>query len=134
MLKFSKIHNKNDLVSILKNNNINHQFVSFINADGDQDFVYMINYDEDLYGEDVVGGFISYNKDKRWTREEIEEFKKDMCLYEPFDDGVLYEIDVYQYQDFVKYPITNVEFLTERQLLLRLIQLKNKSFYDNLIK
>lgn len=108
--------------------------MSFINADGDQDFVYMINYDEDLYGEDVVGGFISYNKDKRWTREEIEEFKKDMRLYEPFDDGVLYEIDVYQYQDFVKYPITNVEFLTERQLLLRLIQLKNKSFYDNLIK
>ncbi|MDY4127746.1 hypothetical protein [Peptostreptococcus porci] len=48
----------------------------------------MINYDEDLYGKDVVGGFISYNKDKRWTREEIEEFKKDMCLYEPFDDGV----------------------------------------------
>lgn len=73
MLKFSKIHNKNDLVSILKNNNINHQFVSFINADGDQDFVYMINYDEDLYGEDVVGGFISYNKDKKLTREEIEE-------------------------------------------------------------
>ena len=135
MLRFSRINNKNELVDIFKKNNIDYQFISFINANGKQDFVYMVKYDKDFYGEDVVGGYIAYNKDKTWTREEIEESKIEMCLHEPFNDGVLYEIDVYPiYKDFVEYPITNVEFIEERELLIRLIQLENKSFYDNLIK
>ena len=134
-MKFQIINNKNDLVKILKENNINYQYISFINAKNQQDFVYMVKYDKDFYGEDVVGGYMSYNKDKTWTREEIEETKNEMCLYEPFNDGVLYEIDVYPiFKDFVEYPITNVEFLNEEELLIRLFQIKNRSFYDNFVK
>ena len=134
-MKFQIINNKNDLVKILKENNVDYQYISFINAKNQQDFVYMVKYDKDFYGEDVVGGYISYNKDKTWTREEIEESKIEMCLHEPFNDGVLYEIDVYPiYKDFVEYPITNVEFLNEEELLIKLIHIQNKSFYDNLIK
>lgn len=134
-MKFQIINNKNDLVKILKENNVDYQYISFINAKNQQDFVYMVKYDKDFYGEDVVGGYIAYNKDKTWTREEIEESKIEMCLHEPFNDGVLYEIDVYPiYKDFVEYPITNVEFLNEEELLIKLIHIQNKSFYDNLIK
>ena len=134
-MKFQIINNKNDLVKILKENNINYQYISFINAKNQQDFVYMVKYDKDFYGEDVVGGYIAYNKDKTLPRNEVERAKDELCLHEPLNDGILYEVDVYPiFKDFVEYPITNVEFLNEEELLIRLLQIKNRSFYDNFVK
>lgn len=135
MLKFKKINSKKELVNILRERSINYQYISFINSKGNQDYVYMVKHDDVFYSENVVGGFISYNKDKKMSRKDIEENKKDMGLYEPFNDGVLYELDVYPiFKDFVEYPITNVEFLNEEDLLIRVCKAEIKSFYDNLIK
>lgn len=130
-----KIECKEDLQKILIDKKIDRQFISFIDKDNKQDFVYMVRYEKDWYGEDVCSSYISYNKDKTLSRKEIDSMKKEMGLYEPFNDGILYEVDAYPiYQDFVKYPITNVEFIDEEELVKRLVKLNQRSFYDSLIK
>lgn len=133
--KFSKINNKNDLIKILNENEMDCQYISFIDVNGKQDFVYMMKHDEGFYSEHIIDGYVSYNKDKIIPREEIEILKNEMWLYEPFNDGVLYELEVYSvFEDFVKYPISNIEFLSENEVLLRTIQSNKRSFYDKFTK
>ena len=135
MEKFSKINNKNDLIKILNENEMDCQYISFIDVNGKQDFVYMMKHDERFYSEHIIDGYVSYNKDKIIPREEIEILKNEMWLYEPFNDGVLYELEVYPvFEDFVKYPISNIEFLSENEVLLRTIQSNKRSFYDKFTK
>lgn len=135
MEKFSKINNKNDLIKILNENEMDCQYISFIDVNGKQDFVYMMKHDEGFYSEHIIDGYVSYNKDKKMSKTKIEISKSVMWLYEPFNDGVLYELEVYPaFKDFVKYPISNIEFLSENEVLLRTIQSNKRSFYDKFTK
>lgn len=129
-----EIYNKQILELILKTRGIDHQFISFINNEGMQDYAYMVYIDK-YYSQDVCGGYISYNKDKSMTRVQIDQIKKEMGFIEPFEDGVLYEVDAYPiYQDFIKFPIRNVEFITEEELCKKLVMGVDRSFYDYLMK
>ena len=133
--KFSKINNKNDLIKILNENEMDCQYISFIDVNGKQDFVYMMKHDEGFYSEHIIDGYVSYNKDKKMSKTKIEISKSEMWLYEPFNDGVLYELEVYPvFEDFVKYPISNIEFLSEKEVLVRTIQSNKRSFYDSFTK
>lgn len=132
-MTFDKLETKEDLVKILKEKGIDMQFISFIDKDNKHDFVYMVNYG-DFYGEDACDSYIAYNEKKTLSKEEILEAKEEQGFFEPFNDGVLYEVMAYPvFRDFVQYPITNVKFLTEEELIKELVKLKRKSFYNSLM-
>ena len=87
------------------------------------------------YYYSICEGYISYNEARCLTREKIEEMKKMDFLIEPFGDGVLYEIDTYPISNSsIEYPIADVEFLTEEDVLKDIINLENNSLLNILLK
>ena len=131
------IKDKKFLELILKTNNIDYQYIAFIDADGKQDYAYMIydfNNGRHFYQEDCCGGFIEYNKDKSYTKEEIEYGKQYMGFYELYNDGRLFELDVFPtFRDFIKFPITNVKFVNEESVLRDMVEKRYASLYNGFI-
>lgn len=55
-------------------------------------------------------------------------------MREPFNDEVLYEVDTYpMFEDCIEYPIREVAFLTEDEMLKELVKLDNNSILNTFI-
>lgn len=128
-----KICSKAEFESILNKENVLCQFVSFLDAFNEHNFIYMVKKGKS-YLPEVCEGYITYNESKLLSRDEIEKKKKEEFLREPFNDEVLYEVDTYpMFEDCIEYPIREVAFLTEDEMLKELVKLDNNSILNTFI-
>ena len=112
-----KICSKVEFESILNKKNVLCQFVSFLDAFNEHNFIYMVKKGAS-YSPEICEGYITYNESRSLSRDEIERKKKEEFLLEPFNDDVLYEVDTYpMFGDYIQYPISNVALLTEDEML-----------------
>ena len=132
MLK--KINSRKELESLLTRKSKISNYIKFIDSLGDVNYINIIKKGSKYYSS-ICEGYISYNEARCLTREKIEEMKKTDFLIEPFGDGVLYEIDTYPISNSsIEYPIVDVEFLTEEDVLKDIINLENNSLLNILLK
>lgn len=124
-MKLDRVESKTELTNILAKNNIDYAFIKYINRDNKEDIVYMVSFDMGKFYSENICCYKSYNNNKTLSQKEIEEMIDEIGCINLFNDGVLYEFDSYCiYENFVKYPIKDVELISEEEALRWMV--KNK--------
>ena len=132
MLK--QISTQKELESLINKKNKVSSYIKFTDSFGDINYINIIKRGLKYYYS-VCEGYISYNNSKSLNREEIERKKKFEFLLEPFSDGVLYEIDTYPINNkSIRYPVVDIEFLTEDDIIKEIIEYENDSILNMMFK
>lgn len=132
MLKVIDSHKELEL--LLKKKNKVSAYMKFTDSYGDINYINVIKKGAKYYSS-ICEGYISYNESKCLNREDINKLKRTDFLLEPFEDGVLYEIDTYPISNRdICYPIINIEFLTEKEVLREIINIENNSILNMFLK
>lgn len=124
-MKLGRVESKRELTDILSKNNIDYAFVKYVRDDNKEDIVYMVSFERGKFYSENICCYKAYNNDKTLSPKEIEGMVEETGCINLFNDGVLYEFDAYCiYEDFVKYPIRDVELISEEEALKWMV--KNK--------
>lgn len=128
------IYSQKELECFLKKENKISNYIKFTDSFGDINYINTIKKGDKTYYS-LCEGYLSYNESKSLNAEEISRLKNIDFLIEPFNDGVLYEIDTYPIQNTdILYPIMNVELLSEKELLMEMVDVENNSVLNMILK
>lgn len=128
------IYSQKELECFLKKENKISNYIKFTDSFGDINYINTIKKGDKTYYS-LCEGYLSYNESKSLNAEEISRLKNIDFLIEPFNDGVLYEIDTYPIQNTdILYPIMNVELLSEKELLMEMVNVENNSVLNMILK
>lgn len=128
------IYSQKELECFLKKENKISNYIKFTDSFGDINYINTIKKGDKTYYS-LCEGYLSYNESKSLNAEEISRLKNIDFLIEPFNDGVLYEIDTYPIQNTdILYPIMSVELLSEKELLMEMVDVENNSVLNMILK
>lgn len=132
MLKI--IYSQKELECLVKKDNKISCYMRFTDSFGDVNYINVIKKGNKIYSS-LCEGYLSYNESKSLNREEINKLKSRDFLIEPFNDGVLYEIDTYPIQNAdIPYPMLDIKLLSEVEVLTEMVDMDNNSILNMMLK